>query len=590
VRGGAVRRRASFGGAVTGRRLVKVWVVLLAALATGPLLVSRGYALVGDMVFVPHQPWKAAWLGLDGSVPRAVPSDAMTWLASQMLPDDLVQKAVLLGLMVAAGLGMVRLVGSERPLAGLVAATLYVWNPFVYERLAIGHWALLCGYAALPWTAVAACRVRDAQPGGSAGGLAGGLGGLVLPLAVAAWTSPTGGVLAASTALAVVLASARWRSATACLLLGVVLNLPWILPGLLNAADQLSADTFGVSAFAARADTPWGALGSLMSFGGMWKVLVAPPGRDSWVLSGVGLALTAAGLVGLWLARWRRLAWSLGAAALVGLVLAVAPATALGADVFGWAVEHVPGAGILRDSQKWLMPFVLAVCWGAGLLADRILDRRSAHERFWVVGAALLPLAAMPGMAWGLLGELDPVSYPDEWASVREQMTELHADESRVVVLPFSLYRRFDWNDDRAVLDPAPRYFPGELVTDDALVVTSGTVAGESRLADRIRGALGSPETLERTLREEGVRFVLVENGTPGEVPPLPATVLHAGEELNLLEIERPRELTPTTLARGVGLVDALVFTGAVGAAGVAAWRRRSAYTSRREHESFGGN
>ena len=36
-------------------------------------------------------------------------------------------------------------------LARLAAGVCYAWNPFVAERLLIGQWALLLGYAGLPW-------------------------------------------------------------------------------------------------------------------------------------------------------------------------------------------------------------------------------------------------------------------------------------------------------------------------------------------------------------------------------------------------------------------------------------------------------
>ncbi len=473
-----------------------------------PLLVQRGYVLRGDMVFVPDQPWKGAWLGLDGSVPRAVPSDALVSLATQLVPGDLVQKAVLLAVLVGAGLGMIRLVGEARPLARMAACTLYVWNPFVYERLSIGHWALLCGYAALPWVAVVARRLRDGVPGS--------LPLLVLPVAAAAWTSPTGGVLASLTALAVLLGRPRLRALAGGLAVCVGLNLPWLLPGALNVGDQLAADPFGVTAFAARADTPWGDLGSLLSFGGMWKASVDAPTRDSWVLAGMALALTVAGAVGLWLARRhdRRTAASLAGLGLLGLVLAWLPATGAGADLVTWTVSNVPGAGLLRDSQKWVALTALAVCWGLAHAVDAALERRVPGARSLAVAAVLLPLLVLPGLVWGLLGTLRPATYPDEWDTVRTILDD-EAD-GRMVVLPFDIYRRFSWNDDQALLDPAPRYFPGQVVTDDALEVTGGTVTGESRTAVRIDAAADDPVALARVLAEEDVRWVLVEKGTPG--------------------------------------------------------------------------
>src|SRR3954453_5629560 len=132
-------RRPSGAMAATGLSL------LLAAVILGPVLGRRGFVLVGDMVFVPHQPWKPAWLGLDGGVPRAVPSDFLTWALTQVVPGDLVQKAVLLAMLMLAGTGAARLASElgANGLSALPAAVLYLWNPFVYERLAIGHWALL---------------------------------------------------------------------------------------------------------------------------------------------------------------------------------------------------------------------------------------------------------------------------------------------------------------------------------------------------------------------------------------------------------------------------------------------------------------
>jgi hypothetical protein len=542
-----------------------VW--LLAVLVTGPLLLGRGFALVGDMVFVPEQPWKDAWLGLDGAAPRAVPGDALVSVATQVVPGDLLQKAVLLALLGGAGLGMLRLTSDVRPLGRVAAATLYLWNPFVYERLAIGHWALLCGYAALPWVAVGARRLRDGEPGA--------LPALVLPVAVAAWTSPTGGLLATLVAVAVVLGGARVRTSAATLLVCLALNLPWLVPGVLNVGDQLTADPFGVRAFAARADTPWGTLGSLTSFGGMWKASVDPPARDTWLLSGAGLLLTLLGVAGWWLGRLRdrRTVVSLSALGVVGLLLAWLPSVGPGADLVEWVVVEIPGAGILRDSQKWVALLALAACWGLAQVADAVARAAPTHGRFWVAALALTPLAALPALGWGLLGTLQPVAYPSEWDRVRGVLAE--RDPGRTVVLPFAIYRRFDWNDDRALLDPAPRYFPGQLVTDDALEVTGGTVAGESRASRRIADAADDAATLPRVLREEQVRWVLLEKRTPGaqDVPPLEGRVLHDGAELRLVDLGNPTEVRRSSHAWLIVAVDVGVGVGVLALATLAVGR-----------------
>ena len=41
---------------------------VVAAVVLAPVLLARGYVLRGDLVFVPGQPWKGAWLGLGGEL------------------------------------------------------------------------------------------------------------------------------------------------------------------------------------------------------------------------------------------------------------------------------------------------------------------------------------------------------------------------------------------------------------------------------------------------------------------------------------------------------------------------------------------
>lgn len=256
--------------------------------------------------------------------------------------------------------------------------------------------------------------------------------------------------------------------------------------------------------------------------------------------------MTLAGIAGLWLARRKPITGSLTAAGAVGLLLAIAPATAWGAEFFTTIVSEVPGGGMLRDSQKWLAPFVLAISYGTGELAHRLLSGRlvrdRGHQWFWAVSLVILPLALLPALAWGMLGRLEPVRYPDDWEQVRAALEAEQVGDDRVLVLPFGLYRAFDFNDDRAVLDPAPRYFPGIVLTDDALVLEAGTVGGESRTAARIREALAAPSGLTSVIENEQVRFVVVHESinpkrSSTEQLEVPGRVLFSGPNLSLYEV-----------------------------------------------------
>ncbi|HZB49699.1 MAG TPA: hypothetical protein VE547_11460, partial [Mycobacteriales bacterium] len=173
----------------------RLLALVVALLVTGPAL-APGFVLLRDMVFVPRQDLDLDALGLGGGLPRAVPVDGVMALLTAVVPGDLVQKAVLLAAVYVAVLGAARLVppgpDGRRGLAGIVAGLVYGWSPYVAERLLIGHWTLLLAYAALPWIARAALRLRAGEPRA--------LPRLVLAVAPAALT-PTGALLAAGVVL-----------------------------------------------------------------------------------------------------------------------------------------------------------------------------------------------------------------------------------------------------------------------------------------------------------------------------------------------------------------------------------------------------
>ena len=124
--------------------------------------------------------------GLAGGPPRAVPSDAVVAVASRVLPADLVQKLLLLSIFTLACSGAAALLAREPWFARLAAGVFYAWNPFVAERLIIGQWALLLGYAGLPWALRAVTTGTVASWRG-----AGRLGVALLPAIVGGFAAMT---------------------------------------------------------------------------------------------------------------------------------------------------------------------------------------------------------------------------------------------------------------------------------------------------------------------------------------------------------------------------------------------------------------
>jgi hypothetical protein len=500
----------------TARRIVPALAtgLCLGLLALGPGL-RRGFLLSYDMVFVPREPFGAALPGL--APPRAVPSDLAIAAASWVVPADIVQKLLLLAIFVLGCAGTAALLDREPLLARVAGGVFYVWNPYVGERLIIGQWALLLGYAGLPW-ALRAVVTPDADEAPWRW-----TGRLCLSLVPAV----IGGFEAmAITALVVVPAALLTRSprraaiALACLVTG---SLPWLIPSLLRT---VYADPAGVAAFAARADTPFGSIGSLLLLGGAWNAQTVPKAYGgAW--SALWLVLVIVALAGF-LASVRRRRWpGLGIAAAGGLLIACIGVTAAGQDLLRSVTSSWPGAAVLRDGQQFVAPLALAEAAGFGVAVTwamnpssfgargRKQERAVSADRTAValgVLALLAPVLLLPGLAWGAAGRLRPVWYPDGWLAAA-RVIDASPARGDVLLLPWETYRRPAWNHGEAVFDPWSLLLSRPVIWNDGTRVGGVELAPDDPRARRLDGVVRGGGPLTATLVAAGVRFVLDDAG-----------------------------------------------------------------------------
>jgi hypothetical protein len=556
----------------------------LGLLALGPGL-RRGFLLSYDMVAVPREPFTAAMAGLSGGAARAVPSDAVLATLSRVMPADIAQKLLLLTIFVLACSGGAALLGREPWFARLAAGVCYTWNPFVAERLILGQWALLLGYAGLPWALRAAvARPVASWPGAGrllAGLLPAAVGGfaamsisalVVLPAAVLGPGAgpapgddgpvPGGGRLPARRRLA--------SGAVALAILGVC-SLPWLVPSLLRT---VYADPAGVTAFAARADTPFGSLGSLLMLGGGWNAQTVPAGYGGgWSVLWLAFVIAAAAsflAFGLRSHRWP----GLGVAAVTGLALASIGVTGPGRDLLRGLTSLWPGVAILRDGQQFIAPLALAEALGAGLLAAWVAPPRPLAGRRAAGGTRpgrplspastsspaaagppalagqaglgiavailLAPVLLLPGLAWGAAGRLRPVWYPPGWLAAA-RLIDASPVRGSVLLLPWAAYRNPAWNGGRTLLDPWPRLLARPVIWNDGGRVGAISLQPDDPAARRLDPALSrGTGPLTSVLRAADVRFVVVDSG-PSLARRLPGwTVLAAQPGLVVYEQTGP--------------------------------------------------
>ncbi|HEY0948810.1 MAG TPA: hypothetical protein VGD85_01310, partial [Nocardioides sp.] len=313
--------------------------MVLAVLLLGPVL-GRGYLLTYDMVWVPDLALRPDFLGAGTALPRAVPSDAVVAVLDEVVPGMLLQKVVLLGALVLGGLGAASLAGRSL-VARLAATSVYVWSPFVVERLGIGHWPLLLCWAVLPWLVREGARVRDDAR----------IGPLVPLLLAVGSLSANAGLMAGATLLAVGLTR---RNALRLVPLVLAANAPWVVAGLLHLDTATSSSTGAV--FGLDAEGPLPAPLAALTLGGIWNAEVVPASRETLVLP---LVLTLA-FAALAAAGYRALADRLGPRTTTALVwlwvvgYSSAVISWAAPDAVGSLAALVPGGGLLRDGTRSL--------------------------------------------------------------------------------------------------------------------------------------------------------------------------------------------------------------------------------------------
>ncbi len=635
-----------------------------ALLVTAPLL-APGYLLLRDAVSTPRSYPTDSALGLGDAAPRAVPQDALLAVLSAFIDGGLLVKVILVVALWAAGYGSAVLARDLlRASLGpqLVAATVALWNPYVAERLLQGHWSLLAGYAALPWTALAAYRLRSsatakrrrrnlsntparlengldepptpqksehsenarptdvtearrqtaptgkaeprdhATPTGEAeapigrsenpGGLtpadtpepphsaapadtAGeGRRGRVGAVprgrmrTVSAWAAlagslaaagltPTGALLAGVTAFALV----QRRQLLPAFVVWVAASAPWLAATALSGAGAEPSDPAGIAAFAARAEPGLGTLGSVAGLGGIWNADAVPDSRTTPLAAIATLALLAIVALGVRAVATggadpdnRRVRRALLLLAAVAVLFPALGATAWGMQALEWLVAHVPGAGLLRDTQKYaalaVPAYALCAAAGCAVTARRLSsvpsDRpTTAHPAVTsTIAAVFVALVVLPlyDLAWGAGGAVRAVRYPAGWQQVAERID----GPGDVAVLPGGMFRKFRYSGPAPVLDPAPRMLPNDVLQTGELPVRGRTVSGEGARAREVEALLlhGGPAS---ELAGRGVGWVLVERTTPG---PLGASAT------TLAQLERGYEDADLALYRVPGVIE----------------------------------
>lgn len=509
-----------------------LWSAFLTLLVAGPWLAS-GYLFGTD------------WPGprrfdFPTEASSSAPLRLTLALLSQLVSGEVTGKFLVFGLLFAAAFTAYQALPSGGFIARAGASTIYLINPFVYDRMHYGQLFLLAGYAVLPWV-MARLRALFLTPGRTNVLLATIglwlLGTLSLHLIVVA-VALAGALLITHTfAQQDKSLYVRRIGPAVALTLGLTLlaSAYWVIPVLQGRGPEgITLAMIGqgdLRAYAAVPDQKLGLLPNLLGLYGFWAEAT---GRFTsmkyfvpfWsaILALLLLIATIGACTTFRQHRDRLAPWTAGLiiAGAAALLLEMGVSAPITSGLVKWLDVHVPLYLGMRDAGKWaaLLAFVYSQLFGLGAVAilEGIRDIfKGALTNAWAEGVGAAMLLALPlyygnGLLFGSHGEIRPSQYPQGWYAADGALLADH-QSARVLFLPWHEYMAYSFvrNQNYVIASPAPAFFSRPvLVSADPEVPGISPPANGDQIAisDLVKSGYRGPWA--EVLAAHNIKYVLL--------------------------------------------------------------------------------
>lgn len=495
-------------------RMLYVEYGAMSLLVMLPLLLP-GFILTLDMVFVPQPP-------LPSDLRSSYLFHAALHVLSFVIPADWLQKIMLLAILLFAGVGAHKLAAVVVPKsyswAAYFAGILFMVNPFVYSRFMAGQFAVLLGYALLPFFMRYLLRFM-AMPGVKTGlvvaawavlisvvslhsiGLMAVVGGLVLPMAI--WHYRKQSAHLKKILLFAALSFAAFLVASSY----------WLIPLLQGSGSTAAAinhfNQTDRQAFATTGGSALGAIGNIIRLQGFWAeetTLFVLPQQQVPVWGLIAIILLALVVIGL-IVSWRKHRFVIGVLAACGLVAIVIASGAL-AEV----LQILPFFAGYREPHKFvgLLALLYAVAGAVGLawVAHKTAAKPTLAQGLSAV-LLLLPIMLTPTMLWGFSGQLKAVNYPDDWYGINETLQQ-EPPGGDVLFLPWHQYMAFQFAG-RLIENPAPKFFERTvLASNDPEYKGIKPTIANPRIEQLGILVKAPPADFAKQLAQQNIRYVLL--------------------------------------------------------------------------------
>jgi hypothetical protein len=489
-------------------------------------------------------------LGLFGGLTSGVVGSLLTGLLNWALGSVSTWLLFLLFFPTAC-LGISRLAGGSLT-SRISAGVLYTVNPFVFNRLYVGHIDLLLGYALLPFAVLSALRLQ------------GPLWRYALRVSLW-WAGLTAitphfswiyGVVVLVVAIVAASKGALRDSVVrlaATIVSFFVMSMYLLLPHFVtNLATQNGPSSLAL--YQTSGDPRFGLFGNVAGLYGFWRLGPGPtlPKNliSGWPFLFVAILLVA--VTGAWVALRKTkgtgedekeveenagrtpistllqaesprtsseptrafVATSLLIVGVVGYFLALGSQGPTG-PLFRWCYVHVPFFAIMREPQKFLMLLALAYAvffgWGISHISKLVTTAKAtrAATAALFLGIAL-PLGYTPTMFNGLSAQIAPSHVPSAYQKANNLMGN---GTGNVLALPWHLYLSYPFTSNRVVANLTPSLFTRNVISGDNVEaggIETQSTSLESKYLAKLYARGSSLKHFGALIAPLGVKYVVL--------------------------------------------------------------------------------
>jgi hypothetical protein len=515
---------------------------------------AGGRLILLDWSFGPTTPIVSnSLLGLNGGLTSGAAGSLLVGLLNWLLGAVASWLPVLLFFPIAF-LGVSRLAGGSI-FSRLAAGVLYTVNPFVFNRLYVGHVVLLMGYALLPFAVATALR-PDPTLWRRAVRMALWWSGLTALDPHFAWIYGVVVVAVAMIALKVELRRSLFQLALTVatfFVMSLYILLPHLATNLPTRTGQAS-----LALFPTAGDPHVGLFANVAGLYGFWRAGPGPT-LPKDVISGWPFLLVAVLLIvatGIWIVLRKtnhavvdrssdvghpnslgelhegfdvkastpssaietdyrsRLGWLLLVAGVIGYLLALGSQGPTGA-IFTWLYFHVPFFAVMREPQKFLMLVALAYAvffgWGIEHLSTLVVSPKKIGTYAIAIGLGIvLPLAYTPTIFDGLNGQLTLSDIP---AAYQQANSLMGKGDGNILALPWHNYLEYLFTSGRVVANVSASTIDRNVISGDNVQssdVSTQSTSLRSAYLERLFAQGSSLQHFGMLVSPLGIKFVVL--------------------------------------------------------------------------------